>query len=211
MQTRVKICGLTRPEDVKSAIEFGASFLGFIVECPSKRRLSVAQAAEISRPAQGIIPRVAVTVNSDDNLIHRILEQMQPDYIQLHGDETPARAAEIARKCKIIKAVGIASDDDMKMAETYAGLADFILYDAKPPKGEAVRGGHGIAIDWNIIASAPTPKTFAVAGGLNAENVGRAIAATRAPIVDVSSGVEASAGVKDPLKIGTFMKAVENG
>ena len=206
MQTRVKICGLTRPEDVKSAIEFGASFLGFIVECPSKRRLSVAQAAEISRPAQGIIPRVAVTVNSDDNLIHRILEQMQPDYIQLHGDETPARAAAIARKCKIIKAVGIASDDDMKMAETYAGLADFILYDAKPPKGEAVRGGHGIAIDWNIIASAPTPKTFAVAGGLNAENVGRAIAATRAPIVDVSSGVEASAGVKDAAKIQAFME-----
>ena len=211
MQTRVKICGLTRSEDVESAIEVGASFLGFIVECPSKRRLSVAEAAQLSRPAQGIIPRVAVTVNPNDDLIDRILTEMQPDYIQLHGDETPARAAEIARKCKIIKAVGIASDDDMKMAETYAGLADFILYDAKPPKDEAVRGGHGVAIDWDIIASAPTPKTFAVAGGLNAENVRRAIAATRAPIVDVSSGVEASAGVKDALKIAAFMKAVENG
>ena len=211
MQTRVKICGLTRSEDVESAIEVGASFLGFIVECPSKRRLSVAEAAQLSRPAQGIIPRVAVTVNPDDDLIDRILTEMQPDYIQLHGDETPARAAEIARKCKIIKAVGIASDDDMKMAETYAGLADFILYDAKPPKDEAVRGGHGVAIDWDIIASAPTPKTFAVAGGLNAENVRQAIAATRAPIVDVSSGVEASAGVKDALKIAAFMKAVENG
>ena len=211
MQTRAKICGLTRPEDVENAIEYGASFLGFIVECPSKRRLSVAEAAQLSRPAQGIIPRVAVTVNPDDDLIDRILTQMQPDFIQLHGDETPARAAEIARKCKLIKAVGIASDEDMKMAETYAGLADFILYDAKPPKGEAVRGGHGIAIDWNIIANAPTPKTFAVAGGLKPENVGRAIAATRAPIVDVSSGVEASAGVKDPLKIAAFMKAVENG
>ena len=211
MQTRVKICGLTRSEDVESAIEVGASFLGFIVECPSKRRLSVAEAAQLSRPAQGIIPRVAVTVNPNDDLIDRILTEMQPDYIQLHGDETPARAAEIARKCKIIKAVGIASDDDMKMAETYAGLADFILYDAKPPKDEAVRGGHGVAIDWDIIASAPTPKTFAVAGGLNAKNVRQAIAATRAPIVDVSSGVEASAGVKDALKIAAFMKAVENG
>ena len=211
MQTRVKICGLTRSEDVVSAIEVGASFLGFIVECPSKRRLSVAEAAQLSRPAQGIIPRIAVTVNPDDDLIDRILTEMQPDYIQLHGDETPARAAEIARKCKIIKAVGIASDDDMKMAETYASLADFILYDAKPPKDEAVRGGHGVAIDWDIIASAPTPKTFAVAGGLNAENVRQAIAATRAPIVDVSSGVEASAGVKDALKIAAFMKAVENG
>ena len=206
MQTRAKICGLTRPEDVENAIEYGASFLGFIVECPSKRRLSVAEAAQLSRPAQGIIPRVAVTVNPDDDLIDRILTQMQPDFIQLHGDETPARAAEIARKCKLIKAVGIASDEDMKMAETYAGLADFILYDAKPPKGKSVRGGHGIAIDWNIIAKAPTPKTFAVAGGLNPENVAEAITATRAPIVDVSSGVEASAGVKDAAKIQAFMK-----
>ena len=211
MQTRVKICGLTRPEDVESAIRYGASFLGFIVECPSKRRLSVAQAARLSAPARGIIPRVAVTVNPDDDLIDRILTEMQPDYIQLHGDETPARAAEIARKCRLIKAVGIASDDDMKLAETYAGLADFILYDAKPPKNEAIRGGHGIAIDWNIIASAPTPKTFAVAGGLNPENVAAAITATRASIVDVSSGVEASAGVKDALKIAAFMKAIENG
>ena len=211
MQTGVKICGLTRPEDVESAIRYGASFLGFIVECPSKRRLSVAQAARLSAPARGIIPRVAVTVNPDDDLIDRILTEMQPDYIQLHGNETPARAAEIARKCRLIKAVGIASDDDMKLAETYAGLADFILYDAKPPKNEAIRGGHGIAIDWNIIASAPTPKTFAVAGGLNPENVAAAITATRASIVDVSSGVEASAGVKDALKIAAFMKAIENG
>ena len=211
MQTGVKICGLTRPGDVENAIRYGASFLGFIVECPSKRRLSVAQAARLSDPARGIIPRVAVTVNPDDDLIDRILTEMQPDYIQLHGDETPARAAEIARKCRLIKAVGIASDDDMKLAETYAGLADFILYDAKPPKNEAIRGGHGIAIDWNIIASAPTPKTFAVAGGLNPENVAAAITATRASIVDVSSGVEASAGVKDALKIAAFMKAIENG
>ena len=211
MQTGVKICGLARPQDVESAIEFGASFLGFIVECASKRRLSVAQAARLSVPARGIIPRIAVTVNPDDDLIDRILTDMQPDYIQLHGDETPTRAAEIARKCKLIKAVGIASDDDMKTAETYAGLADFILYDAKPPKNEAIRGGHGITIDWNIIAKAPTPKTFAVAGGLTPENVAAAIAATRASIVDVSSGVEASAGVKDALKIAAFMKDVESG
>ena len=211
MDTQVKICGLTRSEDVSTAIENGASYLGFIVECPSKRRLSVSEAAQISRPAQGIIPRVAVTVNPDDTLVERIISVMQPDYIQLHGDETPARAAEIARKCNVIKAVGIASDDDMKTSETYAGIAEFLLYDAKPPKDEAVRGGHGIAIDWSIIARAPTPKRFAVAGGLTPKNIKQAIAATRAPIVDVSSGVEASAGVKDALKIAAFMKAVQNG
>lgn len=215
MNTRVKICGLTRPEDVESAIENGAAFLGFIVECPSKRRLSVAQAAALA-PLDIPIPRVAVTVNPDDALLDRILSEMQPDYIQLHGDEPPARAAEIAKRVKVIKAVGIASDEDMKMAETYAGIADFILYDAKPPpqlneEHEVVRGGHGIAIDWNIIANAPTPKIFAVAGGLTPENVAIAAAVTRAPIVDVSSGVEASAGVKDAAKISAFMDAVKNG
>jgi len=208
MNTRVKICGLTRPENVASAIEFGAVFLGFIVECPSKRRLSVAQAAKLAGPAKGLAARVAVTVNPDDDLIDRILAEMQPDYIQLHGDETPARAAEIAKRCKVIKAVGIASDIDMKAAETYAGVCDFILYDAKPPKDETVRGGHGIAIDWNIIAGAPTPKIFAVAGGLNPDNVARAIAATRAPIVDVSSGVEANPGEKSHKKIAAFMREV---
>lgn len=207
MKIRVKICGLTRPEDVACAVESGAGFLGFIVECPSKRRLSVREAAALT-PHAGTVPCVAVTVNPNDELIDCILSEMQPDYIQLHGDETPARAAEIAQRCKIIKAVGIASDGDMKVSETYAGVTDFILYDAKPPKGETVRGGHGVAIDWTIIANAPTPKIFAVAGGLTPANAAKALSATRAPILDVSSGVEASAGVKDHSKITAFMDAV---
>ncbi len=217
MPTRAKICGLMRPEDISSAIENGAAFLGFIVECPSKRRLSVSDAAALA-PKTQIAQRVAVTVNPDDNLLSRIMAEMSPDYVQLHGDETPARAAEIAKRfnVKIIKAVGIASDEDMKTAETYAGVADFILYDAKPPPTldkdhEIVRGGHGIAIDWNIISGAPTPKIFAVAGGLNPDNVAQAIAATRAPIVDVSSGVERSAGVKNASKIKAFMESVRHG
>lgn len=210
MTSHVKICGLTRPEDIACAVENGAGFLGFIVECPSKRRLSVAEVAALT-PYAADIPRVAVTVNPSDDLIDRILDEMKPEYIQLHGDETPARAAEIARHCPIIKAIGIASDEDMKTSETFAGIAEFLLYDAKPPKGETVRGGHGVAIDWTIIASAPTPKTFAVAGGLRPDNVAQAITATRAPIVDVSSGVESSPGVKDHSKIKAFMDAVKNG
>lgn len=210
MISRVKICGLTRPEDVACAVVSGAGFLGFIIECPSKRKLSVTEAAALT-PHAGAVARVAVTVNPSDDLIDRILTEMKADYIQLHGDETPARAAEIAQRCPVIKAVGIASDDDMKLSETYAGVADFLLYDAKPPKGEAVRGGHGVAIDWGIISRAPTPKTFAVAGGLTPDNVAQAISLTRAPIVDVSSGVEASPGVKDPSKITAFMDAVKHG
>ncbi len=208
MSTQVKICGLTREEDVALAVKSGAAFLGFIVECPSKRRLSVAEAAALA-PASLDAQRVAVLVNPDEYLLTRLMAEMSPDYVQLHGDETPSRVAEIAKRfaVKTIKAVGISDDDDMKASEAYAGVADFILYDAKPPKDETVRGGHGIAIDWSIIAKAPTPKTFAVAGGLTPDNVAQALKATNAPIIDVSSGVEASPGVKDPAKIRTFIRA----
>ena len=206
----VKICGLMRPEDVAAAIAAGASYLGFIVEAASKRRVTVEQAARLSRPARGIIPRVAVTVNADDALLTRIMADMAPDYIQCHGDETPARVAEITRNfnVKTIKAVAVVTDGDMKTAETYSGAADIILFDAKPPKGSDVRGGHGVAIDWNIIKRAPLPKYWSLAGGLSPDNVAEAIATTNAPMVDVSSGVEASAGVKDASKIKAFMAAV---
>ena len=210
MTIDVKICGLMRPEDVAAAIAAGASYLGFIVEAASKRRVTVEQAARLSGPARGIIPRVAVTVNADDALLTRIMADMAPDYIQCHGDETPARVAEITRNfnVKTIKAVAVVTDGDMKTAETYSGAADIILFDAKPPKGSDVRGGHGVAIDWNIIKRAPLPKYWALAGGLTPDNVAEAIATTNAPMVDVSSGVEASAGVKDASKIKAFMAAV---
>ena len=211
-ETRAKICGLTRPEDVAYAVEHGASFLGFIVEAASKRRLSVKEAAALAKPSRDIISRVAVTVNADDNLLTQIMADMVPDYIQCHGDETPLRVAEITRKFKVktIKACAIANDDDMKLAGEFSGAADLILFDAKPPKGSDVRGGHGIAIDWNIIRRAPTPKLYALAGGLTPATVAEAIAATNAPIVDVSSGVETEPGVKDAAKIKTFMQAVRD-
>ena len=211
MNTHVKICGLTRPEDVEAAIRYGASFLGFIVEAKSARRLSVVQAARVSLPAKSSAKTVAVTVNANDELIEAIITQMQPDYIQLHGDESVDRVAEIARKfsVKTVKAIPISTPADMITAEQYAGVADFILYDAKPPKGETVRGGHGLSFDWNILTTSPLPKTWALAGGLNPENAAEALRRTNAPILDVSSGVERSAGLKDAAKIKAFMEAVK--
>ena len=200
-----------RPEDVEAAIAHGASFLGFIVEAKSARKLSVAQAAKLSRPAKDAAKTVAVTVNADDTLIDAIATQMQPDYIQLHGDESVDRVAEIARNftVKTIKAIPVSTPTDMITAEQYVGAADFILYDAKPPKGELVRGGHGLSFDWNILTTSPLPKTWALAGGLTPENAAEALRRTNAPILDVSSGVEASAGVKDARKIKAFMEAVK--
>jgi phosphoribosylanthranilate isomerase len=209
MTVRVKICGLTRPEDIAAAVESGADFLGFIVEAPSKRRLSVEAAATLAAPARGITARVAVTVDADDALLRNICAVMVPDYIQCHGAETPKRLAQISRQfgVKTIKAVSIKSGNDMIPAERYVGACDFILYDAAPPKGSIVRGGHGMQIDWALFKRAPLPKTFALAGGLNARNVARAIEQTGAPIVDVSSGVERAAGIKDSQKIHAFMNA----
>jgi phosphoribosylanthranilate isomerase len=145
---------------------------------------------------------VAVTVNPDDTLLDDIATKLTPDYVQFHGDETVDRLAGISRRYdfKIIKACAIASDDDMKSAGEYAGVAGLILFDAKPPKGSDVRGGHGIAIDWTIIRRAPTPKLYALAGGLTPETVKRAI--------DVSSGVELEPTMKDAGKVKAFMQAV---
>lgn len=211
MQSQVKICGLTRAQDVEAVITSGADFLGFIIEAKSPRRLTVEQAKPLFDGAKGLVQRVAVTVNPDDSLLDNIAANLAPDYVQLHGDETVDRLADISRRYdfKIIKACAITSDDDMKSAGEYAGVADLILFDAKPPKGSEVRGGHGIAIDWTIIRRAPTPKRYALAGGLTPETVRGAIEVTNAPIVDVSSGVELDPGIKDAGKIKAFMRAVK--
>ncbi|WP_409432374.1 phosphoribosylanthranilate isomerase [Litorimonas sp. RW-G-Af-16] len=209
MQRQVKICGLTRAADVQAAIKAGADFLGFIVECPSKRRVSVSEAGTLA-PTSLPVPRVAVTVNPNDELLARIMAEMSPDYIQLHGDETLERVAEVGLKfkVKVIKAAGVSTADDIKLASEYSGAADLLLLDAKPPKGTDVRGGHGIAIDWQLIKQAPLPKTYLLAGGLTPHNVAEAIALTNAPILDVSSGLEAAPGIKDHAKMDAFMKAV---
>lgn len=210
MNPKVKICGLTRPEDVEASILYGADLLGFIVEAKSARRLSVDQAARLSRLAKSVVPSVAVTVNADDELISLIVEIMQPDYIQLHGDETPQRAHEISNKfgVKIIKALPVSTPEDLQLIAKYK--VELPLLDAKPPRG-APRGGHGTAFDWDILKDAALPSMWALAGGLTPENAARAAEMTNAPILDVSSGVEAAAGIKDAFKIKSLIDAVKHG
>lgn len=208
MIANVKICGLTRYADVETAIMHGASYLGFIVEAKSARRLTVNQAAKLSRIAEGTVPIVAVTVNPDDALLERIADEMRPDFIQLHGDETPARAAQIYERYNlgVIKALPISSPKDLAAIHAYD--VDHILLDAKPPKG-AARGGHGKSFNWIILKDSPLPNGWILAGGLNLQNVRLAVRQTKAPIIDISSGVEALPGIKDPEKIETFMGVLD--
>lgn len=210
---QVKICGLTRPEDVAHAIEYGADFLGFIVETESKRRLSLSEATALALPACGVIPRVAVTVNADKALLERICTDMQPDYIQCHGDETPKHVRDIAMRynVKTIKAIAVRTAHDIKAAQAYTDAADILLYDAKPPEGHTIRGGHGKAFNWALLQHVRHNHDWALAGGLDPNTIRRAIKQTAAPIVDVSSGVEAKAGIKDSSLIKAFMKAAKYG
>lgn len=215
MNARVKICGLTRPEDVEAAIAAGADYLGFIVEAKSPRKLSVSQAAKLSLPAKGITARVAVTVNASDETLAGIAAGMQPDFIQLHGDETPdrARAVKAAYGIPLIRALPVATAADLKAAADFAGLVDFFIYDAKAPESEAgQRGGHGLSFDWTLLKHVPkSASRYLLAGGISPDNAANALRQSAAFGLDVSSGVEAAKGVKDTSKINAIMKATRHG
>jgi len=214
MQPCVKICGLTRPQDIEVALQCGADMLGFIVEAKSSRRLSIEEAAKLSRPAIGCAQCVAVTVNASERLLDRICADMRPDYLQMHGDESPKwlRVVKGFTGLPIIKALSIHERADLEQVKAYAGCADYILLDAKAPRGENQRGGHGLSFNWDVLKGFKSETPLILAGGLNPENI-KSAKKTGIKFFDVSSGVEAnpdlkSAGVKDHEKIRAFMKAV---
>lgn len=208
----VKFCGLTRPEDVESALRLGANFLGFIVECKSPRRLSVERATRLSAPAKSLAKRVVVTVNPNDALCEKIRAQIDPDFIQLHGEETPDRAKEIKRATgmAVIKALRIHSKDDVVAAKAYEGIADYLLLDAKPPKNTKQRGGHGVNFDWNLVKDHDLKTPIIIAGGLDSKTIATAKTKTKALFFDVSSGIEVSPGIKDAKLMAQFIKAARN-
>jgi phosphoribosylanthranilate isomerase len=152
---------------------------------------------------------VALSVDADDALLEQIVEATAPDYMQLHGSETPARVEEIQRRFGVsaIKAIGVAGRVDFGRAEIYRSSADALLIDAKPPQGAVLPGGNGVAFDWRLAADFHPHKPWLLSGGLDPYNVGQAIALSGARGVDVSSGVESAPGVKDPDRIKAFINA----
>ena len=209
---KIKFCGLTRNKDVEAALSVGADLLGFIVECKSPRRLSVRDAARLSLPAKGLAKTVAVTVNADNQKLSAIAQQMQPDFIQFHGDETPdqLRHAKLEYGVGLIKALSVASAEDLRQASTYFDVADALLLDATPPKDEGQRGGHGQSFDWSLLDGFEAPIPVILAGGLSPDTIAEAMKMTNAHIFDVSSGIEAAPGIKDATLMATFMKAARH-
>lgn len=207
--TEVKICGLTTPQTLDAALDGGATYVGAVIFPKSPRHLEPERAGELFAAARGRAKIVAVVVNPDDDLLGRIATHLKPDYIQLHGSETPERAEQVRdlTGAKIIKALSIREGADFVEMPAWTDAADILLFDAKPPKGADLPGGVGHSFDWSLMANRPLPARWFLAGGLDGLNVGEALRVTRAAMVDVSSGVESAPGVKDVALIKAFLDA----
>ncbi|MFY8196079.1 phosphoribosylanthranilate isomerase [Novosphingobium sp. B1] len=202
----IKICGITTRDALAATIEARASHVGFNFFPPSPRFLALKDAPALAAQAEGRLTRVGVFVDADDRLLGEAVACARLDAIQLHGHEDAARAAAIRTRFgkPVWKVISVAGPGDVAKADAYAGVADFILFDAKTPKGAALPGGLGLAFDWNLLRAYKGPLPWGLAGGLSPTNVADAVRETGTTLVDVSSGVESAPGVKDADRIRTF-------
>ncbi|MGH6956948.1 MAG: phosphoribosylanthranilate isomerase [Caulobacteraceae bacterium] len=207
--TLAKICGLSTPETVAAALAGGAAYLGFNFFEKSPRYVTVEAAARLAAPARGKARIVAVTVDPADALLRDLAETLRPDFIQLHGRETPARVREAAMRAGAgtIKVISIAEEADFARLAEFEAVADHLMLDAKTPPGSPTPGGQGTRFDWSLAAGRKFARPWFLAGGLDPWNVVEAVRLTGAQVADVSSGVERGAGLKDPALIEAFLEA----
>lgn len=211
MRVTAKICGLTTPEAVRAAVDGGASHLGFMFFEKSPRNVAPLAAARLAEPARARgVKIVAVAVDPSDAEVDAIVAGLSPDLLQLHGHEPPARVREVAARSGrgVIKVLPVSEASDLGPAAAYESVVDHLMFDTKPPKDAERPGGLGQAFDWTLLAGRRFARPWLLAGGLNPWNVGEAVKASGAPIVDVSSGVERGPGLKDPALITAFLDAV---
>lgn len=208
MPVHAKICGLSSPETIDTAIAHDARHVGFVFFPASPRHLDVDRAAALAARVPDHVGRVGVFVDPDDMLVERAVATARLDAIQLHRTPPDRVAALRARTRRDTwAAVAVKTAQDLEIVRAYVGAADRILYDAKTPDGTTLPGGMGMRFDWTLLAGFRHPLPWALSGGLDAGNLAEAIRITGATLVDVSSGVEASPGVKDVDKIAAFLKA----
>jgi phosphoribosylanthranilate isomerase len=200
---QVKICGINSIEAANAALDAGADFAGLVFYSKSPRNIGPVLGVRLADHMRNRVKVVALFVDAGDDELHHAIGIVRPDFLQLHGRETPERAAAIRSRfgVPVVKAVPVADADDLKNIRAYEDVADMLLFDAKG----ATPGGNGAAFDWQLLRGRSFTKPWFLAGGLNAGNVARAIRATGAPGVDVSSGVETAPGVKDVRMIREFV------
>jgi phosphoribosylanthranilate isomerase len=203
----VKICGIKTPELLEAAIDAGADIIGFMHVERSPRYVNLEVLTELISQARGRVETCVVLVNPNNSSVMEIAA-LSPDWIQLHGPETPHRVEAIRDEAgiAILKAIPIGSAEDVASVPSFADVADRILLDAKAPKGADRPGGLGVPFDWQLLKPLDPALPFMLSGGLTPETVGDAIRQVRPMGVDVSSGVETSPGVKDAGLIRAFIK-----
>lgn len=206
----VKICGISEPKTLQSAIEAGARFIGLVFYPPSPRAVSFDTAFHLARALPTGVRSVGLFVDPSNELLEQTLGGIGLDMIQLHGNESPGRVAEIKSRHNIdvMKAIRVASKDDLREVNGFETAADWLLFDSRPPKAD-LPGGTGHSFDWTILASQSFKKPWMLGGGLNIDNVGEALSILKPDAVDVSSGVESARGIKDPDKIKAFIQTVK--
>ncbi|MGI9404155.1 MAG: phosphoribosylanthranilate isomerase [Hyphomicrobium sp.] len=213
MPADVKICGLKTESALEAALANGADYVGFVFHEASPRNIEPSTARKLVNKARGRAKIVALLVDPDDGRLDEVVAAANPDMIQLHGQETPARVSEIAQRLgrPVMKAIKVNCAEDAQNALAYTGKADLILFDAKAPEGRpgTLPGGNGIAFDWQVLEGVRGKIDYMLAGGLTPLNVAKAIRMTGAKAVDVSSGVEAGPGEKDPELIRRFLHAAK--
>lgn len=210
MKMDVKICGLKTAEAVEHAVSLGASHTGFIFFPKSPRNIEPDDAGRLAERIRGRAKIVAVTVDADNDDLDEIVSALRPDILQLHGSEDPERVLTVKAiyGLPVMKALSIREASDLDRIDPYLGIVDRFLFDAKPPAGSELPGGNGVSFDWRLLDALDGSVDYMLSGGLNAENIGEALALTGARAVDTSSGVESAPGVKDLNLMDAFFDAV---
>jgi phosphoribosylanthranilate isomerase len=209
MGVQVKICGINSPDAADAAASASADYAGLVFFPRSPRAVTPQQAASLAGRLRNRCRIVALLVNATDPEIEVAVTACRADLVQLHGRESPERVAAIRQRfgLPVMKTIAVADAGDLACIAAYERVADMLMFDAKAPAGAERPGGLGAAFDWQLLSGRKFSRPWLLAGGLNAENVARAIRASDAPGVDCSSGVETAPGNKDPNRIREFIAA----
>lgn len=214
MALEVKICGLSTPESLDAAVAGGAAFVGFVFYPRSPRAVTLEQAAALAARVPERVQRVGLVVDAEDAFLAALTARVPLELLQLHGRETPERAAAIrARSGKaVMKVIHLAEAADLEAVPGYLPVVDRLMFEAKPPASlkNALPGGNAVAFDWSLLTGHSFPRPWMLAGGLTAANLKEAVATSGTRAVDVSSGVESAPGVKDLGRIAAFLETARS-
>ncbi|MEQ8392353.1 MAG: phosphoribosylanthranilate isomerase [Thalassospira sp.] len=212
MTCMVKICGINSEDALIAAMSAGADALGYVFFPPSPRHISLKGAKTLTERVPDSILKVGLFVEAGDEALETAITAGNLDVIQLHGKESPDRVIAVKERfgLKVMKAISVSTAADIEAAKAhYDGVADYLLFDAKPPKDSILPGGNAVSFDWTLLSGQSFKSDWMLAGGLDPDNVAKAVEISQAPWVDVSSGVEKAKGVKDARKIANFIQAAK--